>query len=83
MMSVHTVFMKSSECEVRMIVEGYLARYSSSQTHAPRSRWLVGSSRMSSVGFLNRACARATRMRQPPDMSLVALCIMVSPKPRP
>mmetsp|Transcript_95895 Transcript_95895/g.240356 ORF Transcript_95895/g.240356 Transcript_95895/m.240356 type:complete len:186 (-) Transcript_95895:88-645(-) len=83
MISVQTPFIKSSECEVKMMVVGYDAKYSSSQTHAPRSKWLVGSSRMSSVGLLNRAWASATRIRQPPDMSLVALCIMVSVKPKP
>mmetsp|Transcript_4874 Transcript_4874/g.11041 ORF Transcript_4874/g.11041 Transcript_4874/m.11041 type:complete len:84 (+) Transcript_4874:1092-1343(+) len=83
MISVQTPFMKSSECEVRIMDIGYCARYSSSQTHAPRSRWFVGSSSTSNVGFLKRACARATRMRQPPDMSFVGLAIIASENPRP
>mmetsp|Transcript_95889 Transcript_95889/g.240345 ORF Transcript_95889/g.240345 Transcript_95889/m.240345 type:complete len:186 (-) Transcript_95889:347-904(-) len=83
MISVHTPFMKSSECEVSTIVVGYCAKYSSSQTHAPKSKWFVGSSSKSNVGLLKRACASATRMRQPPDMSFVALCIIASVKPRP
>mmetsp|Transcript_66628 Transcript_66628/g.192450 ORF Transcript_66628/g.192450 Transcript_66628/m.192450 type:complete len:140 (+) Transcript_66628:1122-1541(+) len=83
MISVQTPFMKSSECEVKTTVVGYEARYSSSQTQAPKSKWFVGSSSTKSVGFLNNACAKATRMRQPPDMSLVALAIMASVKPKP
>mmetsp|Transcript_122277 Transcript_122277/g.342265 ORF Transcript_122277/g.342265 Transcript_122277/m.342265 type:complete len:186 (+) Transcript_122277:53-610(+) len=83
MISVQTPFMKSSECDVKTMVVGYPARYSSSHTQAPRSKWFVGSSRMRSVGFLKSACAKATRMRQPPDMSLVARAIIVSVKPRP
>mmetsp|Transcript_3589 Transcript_3589/g.9114 ORF Transcript_3589/g.9114 Transcript_3589/m.9114 type:complete len:132 (+) Transcript_3589:1387-1782(+) len=75
--------MKSSECEVKSKVFGYFERYSSSQTQAPRSRWFVGSSSSKSMGSTKRAWARATRMRQPPDMSLVCLCIIFSVKPRP
>mmetsp|Transcript_3590 Transcript_3590/g.9118 ORF Transcript_3590/g.9118 Transcript_3590/m.9118 type:complete len:147 (+) Transcript_3590:1176-1616(+) len=48
-----------------------------------RSRWFVGSSSSKSMGSTKRAWARATRMRQPPDMSLVCLCIIFSVKPRP
>mmetsp|Transcript_26940 Transcript_26940/g.62810 ORF Transcript_26940/g.62810 Transcript_26940/m.62810 type:complete len:122 (+) Transcript_26940:1243-1608(+) len=83
MMLVHTPFKKSSECEVKRRVLGYLERYSSSHTHAPRSKWLVGSSKMSSIGSTKSACARATRMRQPPDMSLVNLSIICWANPRP
>mmetsp|Transcript_20631 Transcript_20631/g.57983 ORF Transcript_20631/g.57983 Transcript_20631/m.57983 type:complete len:140 (-) Transcript_20631:490-909(-) len=83
MMFVQTPFMKSSECDVKRSVLGYLARYSSSQTQAPKSRWFVGSSNSSNIGSTNSACARATRMRQPPDMSLVCLSIICWLNPRP
>mmetsp|Transcript_12971 Transcript_12971/g.24531 ORF Transcript_12971/g.24531 Transcript_12971/m.24531 type:complete len:109 (-) Transcript_12971:563-889(-) len=83
MMFVQTPFMKSSECEVKRSVLGYRDKYSSSQTQAPKSKWLVGSSRSSSIGSTKSACASATRIRQPPDMSLVAFCIMSRVKPRP
>mmetsp|Transcript_82252 Transcript_82252/g.266604 ORF Transcript_82252/g.266604 Transcript_82252/m.266604 type:complete len:186 (-) Transcript_82252:374-931(-) len=83
MMLVQTPFMKSSEWDVKSRVFGYLDRYSSSQTQAPRSRWFVGSSSSSSMGSTKSAWARATRMRQPPDMSFVNLFIICSVKPRP
>mmetsp|Transcript_24346 Transcript_24346/g.65834 ORF Transcript_24346/g.65834 Transcript_24346/m.65834 type:complete len:178 (-) Transcript_24346:247-780(-) len=47
------------------------------------SRWLVGSSSSKSSGWMNRARARATRMRQPPEKSLVIMCCFFSEKPRP
>lgn len=43
---------------------------SSSQTHASRSRWLVGSSRSRRVGRTNSALAREIRILHPPEKSL-------------
>mmetsp|Transcript_12320 Transcript_12320/g.29855 ORF Transcript_12320/g.29855 Transcript_12320/m.29855 type:complete len:112 (-) Transcript_12320:1662-1997(-) len=82
MMCVQTPLRKSCEWLTRIRHFLYLARYPSSQTHASRSRWFVGSSSSSKVGCANRALASATRMRHPPDMSLVALWIMACVKPR-
>mmetsp|Transcript_1591 Transcript_1591/g.6569 ORF Transcript_1591/g.6569 Transcript_1591/m.6569 type:complete len:104 (+) Transcript_1591:2512-2823(+) len=82
MMWVHTPLRKSWEWLTRIRHFLYLARSPSSHTHASKSRWLVGSSSSSRVGSAKSALASATRMRQPPDMSLVALWIMVSVKPR-
>mmetsp|Transcript_14731 Transcript_14731/g.26053 ORF Transcript_14731/g.26053 Transcript_14731/m.26053 type:complete len:99 (+) Transcript_14731:203-499(+) len=47
------------------------------------SKWFVGSSSSSSVGRTKRARASATRMRHPPDMSLVDFAIICLLKPRP
>mmetsp|Transcript_27729 Transcript_27729/g.90753 ORF Transcript_27729/g.90753 Transcript_27729/m.90753 type:complete len:110 (-) Transcript_27729:673-1002(-) len=58
-------------------------RYCSSHTHASRSRWFVGSSSSKSVGCTKSARARATRMRQPPDMSFVFFLSILSLNPRP
>mmetsp|Transcript_9520 Transcript_9520/g.26681 ORF Transcript_9520/g.26681 Transcript_9520/m.26681 type:complete len:103 (-) Transcript_9520:557-865(-) len=82
-MCVHTPLRKSWEWEMMMRHLSYVLRYSSSHTQASRSRWLVGSSSSSSVGRANSARARDTRMRQPPDMSLVARAIIVLSKPSP
>mmetsp|Transcript_11316 Transcript_11316/g.52579 ORF Transcript_11316/g.52579 Transcript_11316/m.52579 type:complete len:104 (+) Transcript_11316:835-1146(+) len=82
MMWVHTPLRKSWEWLTRMRHFLYLARYPSSHTHASRSRWLVGSSRSNSVGSAKSALASATRMRQPPDMSLVGLWIIICVNPR-
>ena len=41
------------------------------------------SSNNNSVGLQNNARANATRIRQPPDMSLVAFCCISTSKPRP
>ena len=51
---------------------------SSSQTHASRSRWLVGSSRSRRVGRTNSALAREIRILHPPEKSLHFIsCISV------
>mmetsp|Transcript_6463 Transcript_6463/g.20726 ORF Transcript_6463/g.20726 Transcript_6463/m.20726 type:complete len:166 (+) Transcript_6463:1439-1936(+) len=47
------------------------------------SRWFVGSSNKSSAGAINRARAKATRMRHPPENSLVHFCCMALENPRP
>mmetsp|Transcript_24572 Transcript_24572/g.41570 ORF Transcript_24572/g.41570 Transcript_24572/m.41570 type:complete len:161 (+) Transcript_24572:443-925(+) len=47
------------------------------------SKWLVGSSKSSSVGWMNSARARAIRMRQPPLNSFVFFCCLAGVKPRP
>mmetsp|Transcript_32749 Transcript_32749/g.83669 ORF Transcript_32749/g.83669 Transcript_32749/m.83669 type:complete len:104 (-) Transcript_32749:711-1022(-) len=83
MVWVHTPSRKSSLCEIMMRHLSYVLRYSSSHTHASRSRWLVGSSSSSKVGRTNSARASATRMRHPPDMSLVDRAIICLLKPRP
>ena len=49
-------------------------RLASSQRTAWRSRWLVGSSKRSRSGSTNKALARATLIRQPPDSFFVAPC---------
>jgi hypothetical protein len=82
-MFVQTPFKKSMECETRTRVLGHFFRYSSSHTHASRSKWAVGSSRSSKEGFTNSALAKATRIRHPPDMSLVFFLMVVGLKPRP
>ena len=49
---------------------------SSSQTHASKSRWFVGSSNRSREGRRKRARARDTRIRHPPEKSRhCILCI--------
>lgn len=57
--------------------------YLSNQMTALRSRWLVGSSNSSRVGSRNKALARDTLIRQPPEKFLVArFCISLeNPKP--
>jgi len=82
-MLVQTPFRKSIECETRMRVLGHFFRYSSSHTHASRSKCAVGSSSSSREGFTNSALARATRIRHPPDMSLVFFLMVTGLKPRP
>ena len=44
---------------------------------------LVGSSSSSTAGLMNSARASATRMRHPPLMSQVSLCMVLLSKPRP
>mmetsp|Transcript_8617 Transcript_8617/g.27096 ORF Transcript_8617/g.27096 Transcript_8617/m.27096 type:complete len:87 (+) Transcript_8617:1089-1349(+) len=84
MIWLHTPFKKSCECDttIRQRLNSFF-RYSSSHTHDSRSRWLVGSSSSRMLGLTNNARASATRMRQPPDMSLVARFIITLSKPRP
>mmetsp|Transcript_58813 Transcript_58813/g.144175 ORF Transcript_58813/g.144175 Transcript_58813/m.144175 type:complete len:106 (-) Transcript_58813:583-900(-) len=82
-MFVHTPLRKSCEWLVITRILSYVLRWSSSHTHEPRSRWLVGSSRRRMVGATKSACASATRMRHPPDMSAVRLAIPTLSKPRP
>lgn len=57
--------------------------YLSSQMTAFRSRWFVGSSNNRRVGSRNKALARDTLIRQPPEKFLVArFCISLeNPKP--
>lgn len=55
----------------------------SSQITALRSKWFVGSSSNNSVGSKNRARARDTRIRQPPEKSLVGRSCIALEKPRP
>ena len=61
----------------------YNDTYLSSQMTAFRSRWFVGSSNNRRVGSRNRALARDTLIRQPPEKFLVArFCISLeNPKP--
>mmetsp|Transcript_5424 Transcript_5424/g.10350 ORF Transcript_5424/g.10350 Transcript_5424/m.10350 type:complete len:319 (-) Transcript_5424:205-1161(-) len=83
MMSVHTVSRKSLSCDTTMSVFFQRCRYSSSQSTARRSRWLVGSSSSSSVGWMKSARASEMRMRQPPEKVLVVLVCIVGVKPKP
>src|SRR6478735_652859 len=78
-----TPFRKSIEWETRTRVRSHFLRYSSSHTQASKSKWAVGSSRRRTEGLTKRALARATRIRQPPDMSLVFLWMVFLLKPRP
>lgn len=80
---VQTPFRKSMEWETRISVRSHFFMYSSSHTQASKSKWAVGSSSRSNAGLTNRALARATRMRHPPDISLVFFWIVFLLKPRP
>mmetsp|Transcript_25706 Transcript_25706/g.56008 ORF Transcript_25706/g.56008 Transcript_25706/m.56008 type:complete len:205 (+) Transcript_25706:1083-1697(+) len=83
MMSVVTVLRKSRSCDTTTRVFFQRVRYSSSHSTARRSRWLVGSSSSSRVGWMYRARAREMRMRQPPLNDCVARFCMASVNPRP
>src|ERR1700743_1067274 len=82
-MFVQTPLRKSIECDTRINVLSHFFRYSSSHTQASRSRWAVGSSRRRSDGLTKRALPSATRIRPPPDMSLVFLWMVFLLKPKP
>jgi len=64
-------------------IQWYNDTYLSSQMTAFRSRWFVGSSNNRRVGSRNKALARDTLIRQPPEKFLVArFCISLeNPKP--
>mmetsp|Transcript_20853 Transcript_20853/g.45700 ORF Transcript_20853/g.45700 Transcript_20853/m.45700 type:complete len:201 (+) Transcript_20853:437-1039(+) len=83
MMSVHTLSRNSRSCDTTMRVFFQRCRYSSSQITARRSRWLVGSSSRSNVGWMKRARAREMRMRHPPEKVCVARTCMEGVKPSP
>src|ERR1700744_2657588 len=82
-MLVHTPLRKSWLCDTSTRVLSPFFRYSSSHTHASRSRWAVGSSRSSSIGLTKSAFASATLIRHPPDMSFVFFMMVFLLKPRP
>mmetsp|Transcript_11349 Transcript_11349/g.47416 ORF Transcript_11349/g.47416 Transcript_11349/m.47416 type:complete len:339 (+) Transcript_11349:197-1213(+) len=83
MMSVVIVLRKSRSCDTTTSVFFHVCRYSSSHSTARRSRWLVGSSSSSSVGWMKSARARLMRMRQPPEKLLVGAACILGVKPRP
>ncbi|KAH3677049.1 hypothetical protein WICMUC_001955 [Wickerhamomyces mucosus] len=82
-MLVQTPFKKSWECETKTKVRSNLFKYSSNQTQASKSKCAVGSSSNNKVGLTNKALAKATRIFQPPDISLVFLLIVTELKPKP
>lgn len=57
--------------------------YLSNHITAFKSKWFVGSSKRRSVGSRNNARAKLTRIRQPPDKSLVGRSIILRVNPRP
>src|SRR5258707_200802 len=66
-MRVTTASRKKRSCETRMTACGYAFRYSSSQLRASRSRWFVGSSSSSRLGWPRSSLASAIRICQPPE----------------
>ena len=55
----------------------------SSHSMPSRSRWFVGSSRSRTSGATARACAMASRLRQPPESEAAAAAKSVKPaRPR-
>mmetsp|Transcript_9991 Transcript_9991/g.30432 ORF Transcript_9991/g.30432 Transcript_9991/m.30432 type:complete len:241 (+) Transcript_9991:430-1152(+) len=83
MMSVVTESKKSLSWDTTIRVFFQRIRYSSSQIAARRSRWFVGSSSISSVGWMKRALAREILILQPPLKVFVALPCMAGVKPKP
>mmetsp|Transcript_30002 Transcript_30002/g.59592 ORF Transcript_30002/g.59592 Transcript_30002/m.59592 type:complete len:197 (-) Transcript_30002:333-923(-) len=82
-MCVHTPSRKSWEWLTMRRMRFHLDRYSSSQSTASMSRWLVGSSRSRHAGFMKRALASATLILHPPEKSFVILPCISWVKPRP
>ena len=65
-----TASMKSRSWLTKRTAPAYEASVSSSHVTLSVSRWLVGSSRMSTSGWASRRRPRAARIRHPPDMSV-------------
>mmetsp|Transcript_14630 Transcript_14630/g.38664 ORF Transcript_14630/g.38664 Transcript_14630/m.38664 type:complete len:107 (-) Transcript_14630:35-355(-) len=83
-MSVTTSFRKCRSCETTTSVCVKTSRrWFSSQITVSRSKWFVGSSRRSKPGDTNRAQARATRIRHPPDRRFVGRAMSSSSTPKP
>mmetsp|Transcript_14730 Transcript_14730/g.26047 ORF Transcript_14730/g.26047 Transcript_14730/m.26047 type:complete len:90 (+) Transcript_14730:1206-1475(+) len=67
MVWVQTPLRKSSEWEMMIRHLSYVFRYSSSHTHASKSKWFVGSSSKRMCGWDHVALQNATRLFWPPE----------------
>ena len=78
-----TASMKSRSWLTNSTAPAYEDRVSSNQVTLSVSRWLVGSSRMSTSGWASRRRPRAARIRHPPDMSVSGRAASPGAKPSP
>mmetsp|Transcript_23204 Transcript_23204/g.39280 ORF Transcript_23204/g.39280 Transcript_23204/m.39280 type:complete len:109 (+) Transcript_23204:347-673(+) len=82
MVPVSSLFTKASSCDTTMIAPSNFSRASPSAATDSASKWLVGSSRISTSGRLYMATARATRIRCPPDKYFTGTSAVVPEMPQ-
>src|SRR5699024_703927 len=69
--------------EIKITVHLYCFKKISNHSIASESRWLVGSSNKSKVGFFKRSLPNKTLVFSPPERILIGLFISSSLKPKP